>query len=192
MDAKTAQRNMALAVWDLPRQYSKDQSKFRLTGAVRFIPVRASFTHNLCGIIIADIKKGTNVITLTAATPQRTPKSLDMSLGGNIMAKVIERDGVSNAYIFTTGSKPEDFTITPPTGAECLLYKLDSDTPLKIDQSTTLTVEQVKYLHIVGLTLRPAYEELPDRQAGRSGTGRSRSAFRAGSRAVDPDKLMVW
>ena len=45
-----------------------DQSKYKLTGAQRFLPVRASYTQNLCGIIVADVKKGQNVISLTVST----------------------------------------------------------------------------------------------------------------------------
>ena len=103
--AKKAQKNLALAVWDLPREYARDARKFRLTGARRFIPVRAAYTHNLCGIIVADVKEGKNSITLAVGTKRRAMKDLDLRLGDNVMAKVFERDGAAIAYLYTTSER---------------------------------------------------------------------------------------
>ena len=68
------------------------------------------------------------------------------------MAKVIERDGVSNAYIYPVGKSAGEITINPPAGSTCKLYTAESDEPTVLDKATTLKVGPVKYQHLVGLT----------------------------------------
>jgi hypothetical protein len=154
--AKRAQRNLALAVWDLPREYARDVRQFRLTGARRFIPVRAAYTHNLCGIIVADVKKGKNSITLAVGTEPRAITYLDLRLGGNLMAKVFERDGAATAYLYNTGAAPETLRLTPLEGVTYQLVPFDSDAPVAVAGPTEITIERGKCQRLVG----PSYDAL--------------------------------
>lgn len=155
VEAEVAQPALALAVWDLPREYSQDPPRFRLRGAQRFIPVRAPFTGNLNGIIVANIKRGRNPITLTVATPPNTTRSLDLLLGDDAMAKVFERDGGAMAYVFCVGNSPAQFELKPPPGLPVRVYPADSDTPTLLRGPTVIVVKRGECLRVGGL----AYEQ---------------------------------
>ena len=150
--AQVAQPALALAVWDVPREYSKDTARFRLRGAQRFVPVRAPFTGNLNGILVADIRKGVNRVTLTIMTPPRTPRSLDLLLGDSVMAKVFERDGGVMAYAFAIGTAPAAFELKPPQITPVRLYPADSDVPILLSQPKIISVKPGECLRIGGLT----------------------------------------
>jgi len=152
VDAAASRSALALAVWDIPREYSQQPERFRLLGAQRFIPVRAPFTGNLNGILVADIKKGLNRITLTVATPARTPRFLDLRLSDGVMAKVFERDGGAMAYVFPTRTTPQPIELKPPEGVTVRLYPADSDTPTLLSEPTVIEVETGQCLRIGGLT----------------------------------------
>ena len=156
VEAARAQDNLALAVWDLPREYSRDPRDFRVEGARRFLPVRAPYTRNLCGIIVADIREGKNSISLAVSTKRRAIKSLDLRLSGNAMAKVFERDGRAIAYLYATGAGPEALRITPPEGVAYTLIPFDSDEPVTVDHPTTVTLEPGKPQRLLG----PNYDRL--------------------------------
>jgi hypothetical protein len=156
VEAARAQDNLALAVWDLPREYSRDPRDFRVEGARRFLPVRAPYTRNLCGIIVADIREGKNSISLAVSTKRRAIKSLDLRLSLNAMAKVFERDGRAIAYLYATGAGPEALRITPPEGVAYTLIPFDSDEPMTVDHPTTVTLEPGKPQRLSG----PNYDRL--------------------------------
>ena len=98
------QANTAFAVWNIPRAYSKNLSYYVVSGAQRFIPIRAAFSQNLHGIIVANIVPGTNNISVLVTTKSRTCVPVDMQLGTNLRAKVLTRDGISTAYLYTIGA----------------------------------------------------------------------------------------
>ena len=155
LEAAAPQKDLALAVWDLPREYSRDARRFRLAGAKRFVPVRAPYTHNLCVIIIADIKQGKNTISLAVSTPRRAVGSLDLQLTDGVRAKVVERDGRATAYIYATGKDAEELRIEPPrAGFEIIPY--DSDVPVPVSEPASITVKPGQCQRLLG----PSYDEV--------------------------------
>ena len=147
------QSNLALGVWNIPREYSKDPSFYVVSGAQRFIPVRAAFTQNLCGIVVANIQAGQNNISVLVTTKTRALNSLDMQLTTNIRAKVLDRDGTGVAYIYTLGSAAEPFGITVPPGVTARLYNpFVTDDLSTLTGANNITVTPGQYQKILGLT----------------------------------------
>jgi len=164
-------------VWDIPREYSARKRAFRVKSARRFVPVRAPYTDNLCGILVANVRPGENRIVLTVRTPPREPRSLDLALGESAMAKVFERDGTATAYLFASGESAETILVTPPEGVACTLYPSDAGEPLTIDQITAITIEPGQCQRLVGLTydqmLRACPSATPAKEATRGNPGDS-------------------
>jgi hypothetical protein len=152
VDAGAAQPGLALALWDLPREYSRDEGRFRLRGAQRFIPICAPYTGNLNGIVVADIKPGKNRITLTLTTGRRVPRTQDILLGENGMAKVFERDGSAMAYLFCIGSAPEEIEIRPMEGVTARLYSPDSDEGRPVGEKAVIRIMPGTCWKLAGLT----------------------------------------
>ncbi len=152
VEAGVPRKAVALAVWHLPREYSRDASKYSLVGAQRFVPVRAAFTGNLCGVVITDLRKGRNRIELTVATEPRPLRTQDLKLGARTAAKVFETPAGSMAYVFATGSEPEQVTFEPTPAASAKLYAPDSDRPSRVSAPTTFTVAPGACWRIGGLT----------------------------------------
>ena len=149
-----SQPNLALGVWNLPRQYHKDPSFYQVTGAQRFIPVRAAYSGNLCGIVVANIQPGTNNISVLVTTKSRTLQSLDMQLSANNRAKVIDRDGTGIAYLYNVGSAAESFKITLPAGVSASLYApFVNDNVTTLTGTNNVTVQPGKYQKLLGLTI---------------------------------------
>lgn len=151
VEAKKPRRALALAVWDIPRAHTRDPARVRVAGATRFLPVRAAFTGNLCGIVVADIRQGTNRIELTVRGPARPPRSQDLRLGERVMAKVFELPGGAMAYVYLTGGAPEKVEFRPEPGAGGLLYAPDSDEPRPLGKPVTIDVSPGACWRIGGL-----------------------------------------
>ncbi len=149
LQAEQAKKNVALAVWDIPRTFTEDASHYRVDGAKRFVPVRASYTNNLCGIVIADLVKGENRIEVAVDTESRRPATLDWQIGA-ARAKVLDRDGVSTLYLFAAGDQPAEITCKPVEGKTLSLYPFDSDEPQTIAAPTPIRLEPGKYQRIAG------------------------------------------
>ncbi len=150
--ASANRRNMTLAVWDLPCAYTSDRSRYRIEGAQRFIPVRAPYTGNLCGIIIADIRKGINQITLTISSSERSMQFTDIALSPSAAATVLPRDGNWTAYLYATGKNEVSISIDPPSGVTCRLYPWDRDDPVPLTTRTTIRLLPGQPQRITGLS----------------------------------------
>ncbi|MCC6443303.1 MAG: hypothetical protein IT210_07580 [Armatimonadetes bacterium] len=152
VEAKAPRPALPLALWDLPREYSRRESDYSVQGATRFIPAQAPCTGNLCGILITDIKAGANTILLTVRTRPRSPKTMDFASGKEIMAKIFERDGSATAYLFATGPSPGTLRLDLPEGEAVSLYPSDSDEPVALKGSCSIRIEPGKCQRVFGLT----------------------------------------
>lgn len=152
VNASVAQPNLALGVWHLPRDYSRDPASYELTGAKRFVPIRASFTRNLCGVVVADVVPGQNNISVLVKTKARTPRSVDMTLRNNVKAKVLARDGTSTAYLYNVGATSDTARIALPSGVTAKLYTYESDEPVTLSGTVNITVAPGKCQRITGLS----------------------------------------
>ena len=123
LQAQAARKNLALAVWDIPREWNAGQEWYETSANCRFVPVRAPFTGNLNGVLVADVKPGANTFTLTVKTPRRTPGRTDVALnGGGIKGQVFSRDGQSTAYLFAADKTSQTLRLAVPDGRAVRLY----------------------------------------------------------------------
>lgn len=152
VDAMVARRALALAVWDLPRAYSSDGAAYRLRGAQRFVAMRAPFTGNLCGIVVADLRQGRNRIELTVSTEPRPLRTLDLMLGKHTAARVFETEAGAMAYVFATGAEAEEIRLDLSPETPALIYSPDTDQPRRASAPATLVVAPGACWRIGGLT----------------------------------------
>ncbi len=120
--AKAAQAGMALALWDIPRAWRPGRGWWSVDGNARFVPVRAPFTGNLNGILVVDIAEGENLYTVTIATPSRTLKTTDVTIGEAIEGRVYPRDGQVTAYLWPCGDSPVTLLLDLPEGKTARAY----------------------------------------------------------------------
>ncbi len=116
VQASAAQRSLALALWDLPRQWREGDGWWNVKGAARFVPVRAPFTGNLNGILVADVKEGTNTFVLKIHSPEQQPMATAFKLSDTLEGRVFHRDGQYFGYIWTTRPEGETLVVNPPAG----------------------------------------------------------------------------
>ena len=69
VESKTAQKRLALSLWNIPCEWKAGADGYVASPGCRFVPVRAPFSGNLNGFLIADVKPGVNRFTLTVKTP---------------------------------------------------------------------------------------------------------------------------
>lgn len=124
VQAKIKQKNLALALWDIPREWRKGEDWWSVAGqGARFVPVRAPFTANLNGLLIADIAMGQNKFTVTIKTPARKPVRSTVKLaGGTIEGRVFERDSQLMAYLWPTKPWASAFVVNLPVGKQADAY----------------------------------------------------------------------
>ncbi|MCA9428768.1 MAG: hypothetical protein KC994_27060, partial [Candidatus Omnitrophica bacterium] len=146
------------------RAYTEDSNQFLLQGAERFLPVRAPFTGNLNGILIADIKKGENRITLNVKTDSRPLQFLDVQLGKTAYAKVLDRGGESTAYLFTPAEIPVDLEIAPPLETEAQLFPSNYEGPIPLRGLNTIRLDPGQCPRVVGLSREELQKACPDRK----------------------------
>jgi len=161
IEAKAPQKNLALAVWDIARTFTRESAKYNVAGAKRFVPIRAAYTNNLCGVLVADIAQGPNYIELTVTSSARPPESIDIRVSDEIGAKVFERNGGKTAYLFAKGGVASDAVCLPPDGVKANWIPFDSDEAHALSGNTTIHVEPGKCQRLTGLTYGEALKALP-------------------------------
>lgn len=152
VNAARSQHNLALALWDIPREFSKNAADYQVHGAKRFVPLRAAYTENLCGLVIADLHEGANQIEVVVTSPRRAPLSIDFKLNDAVNAKVFERDGTATAYLYNLTPNAADVRYTPVEGISVALYPFDSDEPRPLTEPGILNIEPGKCQRLSGLT----------------------------------------
>lgn len=116
VSSKAAQAGMALALWDIPRAWCLGASWWSIEGDARFVPVRAPFTGNLNGILVANIAEGENEFAVTVTTPARALGSTTVRIGGAIEGRVFPRDDQVTAYLWPCGDVAVTLTVELPEG----------------------------------------------------------------------------
>jgi hypothetical protein len=106
-----------LAVWDIPREFQASKG-WNKTSAGRFVPVKAPYTGNLNGFVVADLQKGDNVLVLTVSSPKRQIANLDIDASPLLVGKVFEREGQPMAYIAPARPWPVTVELTVPEGKQ--------------------------------------------------------------------------
>lgn len=120
--ATVAQKNLPISLWDIAREFSKDDAKFTVTGGGRFVPVKSPFTGNLNGYLIASVAVGKNTFTLNITTPQRAIQSVEFEVGDAIKGKVFETNGRKDAYIWNKYPWDTKVKINIPQGSTMDVY----------------------------------------------------------------------
>jgi hypothetical protein len=161
VEARAAQRNLSLAVWDIPRAFTTDSSNVVLNGGKRFIPVRASFTGNFCGIVVADVLEGKSRIELLITSAKRDLKTIDYQINDLVKGKLFERNGRSTLYLFLDGVGASDVVVTIPQGIDAKLYPFDSDDSKTLVGEAKITVEQGKFQRVTGLKTENVLQAFP-------------------------------
>jgi hypothetical protein len=120
--SRAAQKNLALALWNIPREWRKGGGWWSVEGAARFVPVRAPFTANLNGLLVADLKRGENKFTVTIKTPARKLIASTVKISDSIEGRVYERDGQTTAYLWPTRPWATTLAFNLPAGKQANAY----------------------------------------------------------------------
>lgn len=123
--------------------------------------MRAPYTQNLCGILVADVNEGGNRIELVVSSPSCAPATLDFQVTESVKAKVFERGEVSIAYLFAEGTSPAEVVCTPQAGDALKHYSFESDEPRDLSETVTLTLEPGKPQRIAGLKREDVLKTFP-------------------------------
>jgi hypothetical protein len=162
VETATAIRALPLALWDIPREWNAGEGWWKVTGASRFVPIRAPYTGNLNGILEVDAQPGKNEYRLTITTPKRTPQSQDILLK-TVHAKVFTRDGQTMAYLWPMQPWETQFELTVPEGKSAQYYAAPKGERVDLQPGKhRLTIVKESWSRIVGLdleTLRSGIKE---------------------------------
>lgn len=143
-------KQFPLALWDLPREWKTGDGWYTASGG-RFVLMKVPFTHNLSGVLVADLKAGENRLTLTINSPVRQPATLDV-VAGNLRGKVFERDGRSMAYVYPAVPWEVSFELTVPEGKSVQYYAAPKGEKVDLPPGThKLVINKEQWSRIVGL-----------------------------------------
>jgi hypothetical protein len=152
VDARKDQRNLPLALWNLPREFERGADWFHSSGNCRFVPIEAPYTGNLNGFLIAQVTKGRNVFQLRISSPARTLQSMDVQIDASLRGKIFTRDGRAMAYIWPTGPWPATLHLHLPAGKSAKAYLAPQGMLRECAPGeTTLEIPQEQWLRLVGL-----------------------------------------
>jgi hypothetical protein len=145
-------KHFPLALSDLPREWKAGDGWYSVSDGARFVPVKVPFTNNLSGVLVADLKAGENLLTLTIDSPPRTPATLDVA-AGNLRGKVFERDGRAMAYVYPAVPWEVGFALTVPAGKSVQYYAASKGERVDLPPGThNLVIEKDQWSRIVGLS----------------------------------------
>jgi hypothetical protein len=122
VEAAAPQQNMVLMLWDIPRAWQQGSGWWQVDGKARLIPVRAPYTGNLNGALVAHIKEGGNTFTLRISTPERALRRTTVMLGDLVEGRVFQRDGQVIAYLWPTNDKGALLHVDPPKDKDVAVY----------------------------------------------------------------------
>lgn len=154
VQAQADQKNLVLALWDIPRQWRPGEGWWSVTGQARFVPVRAPFSANLNGLLVADVKTGENKFSVTIKTRARNPVPSTIKVGDAIEGRVFERDGQTMAYFWPT--KPWGGTLAvnllSGMGATAYVAPQGAAQPCPLGQNA-FTIPAGGWMRLIGLTI---------------------------------------
>jgi hypothetical protein len=151
LESAKEQKALGLALWDIPREWREGDGWYAVEGAGRFVPVRAFFTHNLCGVLEVQAKPGLNTYKVRINTPPRQPVSQDIAVDG-VRGKVFERDGQSMAYVWPKRPWETSFELTVPPGKSVQYYAAPKGERVDLPAGAhKLVINKERWSRIVGL-----------------------------------------
>lgn len=147
-----ARPQFPIALWNLPRTWQPGEGWYQAEDGARFVPLKAPFTENLNGFLIADLKEGENTFSLRISSPPRAPRTLDIAKG-DLRAKVFERDGRNMAYVYPAKPWPVTFRLTVPEDKSVEYYAAPEGVRVDLAPGThTLTIAKDTWARLIGLT----------------------------------------
>jgi len=153
VQAQADQKNLVLALWDIPRGWRAGTGWWSVAGQARFVPVRAPFSANLNGLLVADVKTGENKFSVTLKTPARDLIPSTIHVGDAIEGRVLERDGQTMAYFWPT--KPWGATLVVNLlsgwGATAYMAPEGNAQPCALGQNT-FAIPAGAWMRLIGLT----------------------------------------
>ncbi len=123
VQSQAAQKNLALSVWNIPREWKTGKGWYSTSSRCRFVPLRAPYSSNLNGFLLADVKPGANKFTLKVESPRRTIQRTDVTLNGsNMVGQVFTRDGRTMAYLCSLGETTQTLRLQVRNGRDARVY----------------------------------------------------------------------
>jgi len=145
---------LPLALWDIPREYRRDENWYHASEGCRFVPIQAPYTDNPNGFLVADVKKGRNVFTVRFTSREREPLSIDFDIGDGIHGRVITRGEAPMAYLWPTRPWKTAFEIDVPAGRSVQFYAAPAGERVDLAPGThRLEIGQESWARLVGLTV---------------------------------------
>jgi hypothetical protein len=153
VEAQSAQKNLPLALWNLPREFRSGAAWYHASANCRFVPIVAPYSGNLNGFLVADVAVGHNAFTLRIESPARELHQLDFRIGATLCGKVIARDGQSIAYLWPSGPWAANLHIHLPAGKSARAYVApNGEVQNETTGDTTIVIPQDQWMRLVGLT----------------------------------------
>ena len=141
-----------LALWDLPRAWKPGSAWWSVDGHARFVPVRAFYTGNLCGVLVVNGRPGVSVYRLLIRTPARAPVSQDVAVMG-VRGKVFVREGTPMAYLWPTRPWDTSIDLDVPVGRTVQYYAAPDGQRVDLAAGRhRLVIRQERWSRVVGLT----------------------------------------
>ncbi len=142
-----------LALWNIPRQWQLGEEWYRvLGGSARFVPVRAPYTGNLNGILVADLKPGKNLLTLRVNSSTRELQSLSARTPPNLGAQAIERDGKTTIYLWSKLPWGGKAGLSLPAAKSAAVYISPMQTRIDVSGRSEFELKPATWAQIEGLT----------------------------------------
>jgi len=154
VEAEKDQANLALALWDIPRAWQEGTGWWRVSGKARFVPVRAPYTGNLNGVLVADVAGGANTFTVTVSTPPRALQATTVRISDSIEGRVYARDGGTIAYLWPTGAQRTTLVVDLPEGTSARGYVAEEGAEeLCAGEGTRFELQVGGWMRLVGLSV---------------------------------------
>jgi len=154
LEAKVAQRNLALAVWNIPRAWRTGKAWYDTSANCRFVPVVAPFSGNLNGFLICQVRPGANSFTLKLTSAPRAIESTALSFGGGAVAgRVFNRDHKPLAYLCSTRETTQTVTLEVPAGRDVRAYIAPLGEELRcLAGRNTFKIGPQRFMRLTGMT----------------------------------------
>jgi hypothetical protein len=153
VDARKAERDLPLALWNVPREFRPGGDWFQASQGCRFVPIAAPYTGNLNGFLIADVTAGRNLFTLRIDSPARAAQVLDFKIGDGVRGKVIHRDRREMAYIWPGGPWPATLRLHLPPGKSAQAYVAPEGALQQCGAGeSSIEIPQGEWMRVIGLS----------------------------------------
>jgi len=122
VESNMSQKNMCLALWNIPCEWKEGEDWWKIQGEARFVPVRAPYTGNLNGVLVVDLEPGMNQFKVTFKCAYHEPETIDFKMGEHVEGKVFTRDGRTMAYLWPTLPWGATVELNLPKGKSAKVY----------------------------------------------------------------------